>query len=102
MKKADLRQAHIRTLERAWIHLRAIELDLQVLRSEFSPDLHEINAEVHELLQKMKHYPLRDEGDQDGQPHQDAAPVPADDRKPQNGGQEPSGHPQDQTIKHHD
>ena len=88
-EKADLREAHIRSLNRSWINLRAVELDLQVLRSQFGPDLHEINTQLHQLVQQMQHDALDSQGSKPSHPEQPASPVPVDPQADQNGGQEP-------------
>ena len=98
--KADLRAAHLGTLKRAWIHLRAVELDLQVLGSEFGPDLHQINAQLYELRQQMQHDRLDNQGSQDSHPEDDSAPMPTNPDPAQNGGEEPDQETPGQTMKH--
>ena len=88
-KKADLREAHVRTLQRVVSLLTAVQSDLEVLRSEFSPNLHEINTQLDELVQQMKHEALDSQGSKPSHPEQPAPPVPVDPQAANNGGQKP-------------
>ena len=92
-EKAELREAHIRSMNRAWVHLRAVELDLQVLRSEFSPNLHQINAQLHELVTQMQQDGLDNQGKDNGQPGPQPTTIYVDGPPHQNGGQETADRP---------
>ena len=73
IEKANLRASHVRTLQRVVSLLTAVQSDLEVLGSEFSPDLHQINNQLDQLVKEMKHDPL---DNQEGNPSDPEAPNP--------------------------
>ena len=77
-KKAALTDAHLRSLDRAIVSLRVVQLDLQVLGSKFSPDLHEINRQLNELREQYQHDALNKQSEKDAGPPQDDEPAPGE------------------------
>lgn len=90
MKKADLTVNYIRAIDRARFLLSAVETDLEVLGSEFSPHLHEINRQLDELSRQVHKQALDNQGSNNGHPHKDPAPIPVESQPAENGGQPPA------------
>ena len=67
-QKADLMHAYQRTIQRCVSLLTAVQSDLQVLGSEFSPDLHQLNTQLDALCQKMQQHDLDDQSNDNGAP----------------------------------
>ena len=77
-RHTDLLQHLQIKMERAVINLRAVEGDLQMLGSKFSPKLHEINAQIDELRRLMDQYRLDQEAENERERSRKYFPMPVD------------------------
>jgi hypothetical protein len=66
------------SLSELQLELLTIERDLQVLGSQFGPDLHELNAQLDQFRKRVEHYAFDDQDKNDKAGGQEPPATPAE------------------------